>query len=195
MLDPAPVSFHLDLYRYWLSKRGRRLMPARGDIDPIEIPALLPYIAIVHKVAGEFRYRLVGSASARQLGRELTGDVVGSHVINREEAIAAFGAVCERVFVTARPVFSTGQHQLESGVLHNVSFFLLPLSDDGSQVSMIIYTRISCFAFNVQASGDWLGGAIFKPGEMVDVASEAELEQRCLDWKRECHANGGPGAR
>jgi hypothetical protein len=191
----APISHHLDLYRYWLRRRGGRTMPARGDIDPSEIPLLLPNIIIVHKVEGEFRHRLAGSAIRQQLGRELTGDVVGSHVINREEAIAAFGTVCERVFVNARPVFSKGQHQLESGVLHNVSFLMLPLSDDGRQVNMIILTRISCFASNEQISGDWLGGAIFKPGETVDVTDEADLEQRCLDWKRDCHANSTPEAR
>jgi hypothetical protein len=169
-------------------------MPARGDIDPTEIPLILPYIAIIHKVEGEFRYRLVGSASAQQLGRELTGDVVGSHVINRDEAIAALGAVCKRVFVTARPVFSTGQHQTESGVLHNVSFLMLPLSDDERQVNMIIRTRIACFAPNSQMSADWLGGAIFKLAETADVTSEADLEQWCLDWKHDWPADDEPDA-
>jgi hypothetical protein len=53
MPEPAPISFHLALYRYWSEKRGKRVMAARGDIDPAEIPALLPYISLVHKVEGK----------------------------------------------------------------------------------------------------------------------------------------------
>jgi len=188
MLEPAPVSFHLDLYRYWLSKRGRRAMPARGDIDPTEIPRLLPYIAIVHKIEGEFRFRLAGSAIARQFGHELTGEVVGSNVSNPEESIAALRAVGERVFADAQPVFSTGWHQTRRGALHKVSVLLLPLSDDGRQVNMIIFTRIACFASNVQASRDWLAGTLFKLGDVVDVNSEADLAHRCTEWQRGCLA-------
>jgi hypothetical protein len=167
-------------------------MPARGDIDPVEVPHLLPYIAIVHKVAGEFRFRLAGSAIAWQFGRELTGDVIGSHVSNREETIAALGAVCERVFATAHPVFSTGRHETERGALHNVSFLLLPLSDDGTQVNMIIFTRIACFASIAQARRDWLGGAIFTLSETVDVISETDLASCCLEWDRNCWTENEP---
>jgi hypothetical protein len=195
MLEPAPLSFHLDLYRYWLGKRGNRAMPARGDIDAAEIPFLLPYIAIVHKVDGEFRYRLARSAIARQFGRELTGNVLGSHVSNREENIAALRAIGDRIITTAHPIFMTGRHVTNLGALHNVSFLMLPLSDDGSQVNMIIYTRVARFARTAHASREWLASAIFKVGETVDVTNEADLEQCCLDWKRDCQANGERKAR
>jgi hypothetical protein len=186
MLEPAPISFHLDLYRYWVSKRDNRVMPARGDIDPAEIPLLLPYIAIIHKVEGEFRYRLAGSAIARQFGHELTGGIVGSHVSNREENIAALRAIGNRVFANAYPVFMTGWHVTNRGALHDVSFLLLPLSDEGRLDDRIIYTRIARFASNARASREWLASAIFKVGEAVDVRSEAGLARRCLDWERSC---------
>ena len=34
MLAQSPVRYHLDLYSYWLSKRGFRRMPARSDLNP-----------------------------------------------------------------------------------------------------------------------------------------------------------------
>src|ERR1700730_6790786 len=40
----APISHHLDLYRYCLAKREGRSMPARGDLDAADIPTLLPYL-------------------------------------------------------------------------------------------------------------------------------------------------------
>jgi hypothetical protein len=48
------ISHHLDLYRYWLSKRASLTMPARSDINPADIPALLPYRMLVGKVDDRF---------------------------------------------------------------------------------------------------------------------------------------------
>jgi hypothetical protein len=117
----APVSCHVDLCRYWLAKRGARSMPARSDIDPADIPALLPHIFLVHKSDGQFRFRLVGTAVEQQIGRGLTGDVVGSHVSSAPEPVAAGQAISERVFTTARPVFSTGQYETKWGTIDDVA--------------------------------------------------------------------------
>ena len=68
----APISFHFDLYHYWLAKRGDRAMPARKDINPAEIPVLLPYLVIVDKAEDRFRYRLVGTAVVEQFGHDFT---------------------------------------------------------------------------------------------------------------------------
>ena len=61
----APVSYHLDRYRYWLGKRDGRAMSARSDIDPRDIRALLPYL-FVHKSDGQFGFRLAGIAVVEQ---------------------------------------------------------------------------------------------------------------------------------
>jgi hypothetical protein len=46
---------------YWLRKCGERHMPRRADIDPVEMPELLPYVRLADVVApGQYRYRLVG---------------------------------------------------------------------------------------------------------------------------------------
>ena len=120
-------------------------MPARRDIDPADIPALLPHVSLIHKPDGQFRFRLVGSAAVEQFGRDLTGDVVGSHVGNAPETVAATQAVCGRVFATARPVFSPGHYETRPGLIYHGSVLLLPLSDDGMRVNMIIFMRIVCF--------------------------------------------------
>jgi hypothetical protein len=62
----APVSYILDRYRYWLGKRDGRAISARSDIDPADIRALLPYLAVVHKSVGQFRFRLGGIAVVEQ---------------------------------------------------------------------------------------------------------------------------------
>lgn len=64
------------LFEYWQSKlRGRRL-PDRADIDPTEIPRLLPNLVLVDILPDRpdrFRYRLIGTEIVRVFGREMTG--------------------------------------------------------------------------------------------------------------------------
>ena len=156
-------------------------MPARRDIDPADIPALLRHVSLIHKLDGQFHFRLVGSAAGEQFGRDLTGDVVGLHVGNAPETVAAAQAVCERVFATARPVFATGLYETGLSTAHGHSVLFLPLSDDGTHVNMILFMRIVCF--DVHASLARLKGARLKIGEVFDVHDAADLERRCLDWK------------
>jgi hypothetical protein len=181
----APVSYHLDLYRYWLAKRGDGTMPARSDLNPGDVLALLPYLTILEKADGRFRYRLVGSATAREVGRDLTGSFVGSYVSTPESA-AAVRAVCERVFTAALPNFATGEFKMNSGAIHNVSQLILPLSDDGVNVNMAISTLLARFNSGVSAKVDWLKGLPVEVDNVVDVNDAADLEKLCLDWERHC---------
>src|SRR6516165_3653107 len=100
----APASCHLDLYRYWLFKRGERTMPARGDINPADMPSLLPYMMIIDRADGRFRYRQVGSAIVEAVGYDATGVTVGSYIAAPETA-AEVRAIFERVFAATGPVF------------------------------------------------------------------------------------------
>lgn len=64
------------LFDYWQSKMRGRQMPDRADIDPIEIPKLLPNIVLIDILPDRpdcFRYRLVGTEIVRVFGREMTG--------------------------------------------------------------------------------------------------------------------------
>jgi hypothetical protein len=181
MTAEVPISPHLDLYRYWDGRRNGRLMPSRRDIDPADIPALLRHVSLIHKLDGQFRFRLVGSAAGEHFGRDLTGDVVGSHGGNAPETVAAVQAVCERVFTTGRPVFTPGHYETGRGIIYHASALYLPLSNGGTHVNMIIFMRILFFDFH--ASLDRLKGARLKIVEVFDVGDAADLERRCLDWK------------
>src|SRR5262249_35694053 len=122
----ARVSHHLDLHRYWLAKRGARTMPARGDINPADIPPLLPYIMFVERRGDQSRSRLVGSAIARGVGYDATGAAVGSYII-APEAAAEARAIFQRVFTAACPVFATGAFIFKSRAHLNISLLTLPL--------------------------------------------------------------------
>jgi hypothetical protein len=58
-----------------LAEEGRgRALPSRSDIDPIEIPRLLPHIMLVDVMGpGLYRYRLVGTEIATAMGVNARG--------------------------------------------------------------------------------------------------------------------------
>jgi hypothetical protein len=188
----APASYHLDLYRYWLSKRGTRLMPARRDIDPADISVLLSYLEIIDKVDGRLRYRLVGTSAAMQLGRDLTGKFVGSYVRPLEFA-AKLRAAYESVFSTGRPVFVTGEYVSGSGSVHYMSQLVLPLSDNGIDVNMVIFVRIARFNAEASRQSGHLDGVPFRVCGVRTVSDTADIETYCSNWERQ-NASDGAGA-
>ena len=103
-----PETCHPDtitMYEYWQSKCSNRSMPARADIDPVEMPRqLLPGICIVDVVADERRYvyRLVGTGDAEVRGNDPTGKSVleGFFGPSAQDALSCYDRV-----VTSRAPF------------------------------------------------------------------------------------------
>jgi hypothetical protein len=183
MAADAPISHHLSLYHYWLSKRGSRLMPARGDLSPGDIPALLPFLLIVGKADGQLHYRLIGTAVVQAVGYDATGTTVGSYLVSPEDAVET-RAIFERVFTAARPVFSTGEFIFKSGAHLNMSLLTLPLSDDGAAVNMTVSTLAAHCRASLFAKRGWIKGLPIRVCDVLDVGSAEELGKLCLDWDK-----------
>jgi hypothetical protein len=179
----TPISHHLHLYNYWLSKHGSRRVPARSDLVPGEIPWLLPHLKIIDQIDDQFRYRLMGTAIVWDLGHDLTGAVVGSYLGDRDSA-ARVRAVYQRVFTKAQPVFSMSKYQLSSGAVHSMSMLVLPLSTDGARVNMTVASLIARFEYDLTASRDWLRGTPIKVCSTTKVQCPSELNRMCLEWER-----------
>jgi hypothetical protein len=67
------------IYRYWQEKCRGRSMPARSDLDPLDMPkGLLPGLCLVDVAPDERRYvyRLVGTADVEVRGYDPTGKSV-----------------------------------------------------------------------------------------------------------------------
>src|SRR5262245_35504214 len=59
---------------YWQAKAGAGGIMRRADLDPVEIPQLLPHAMLVEVLAcGRYRYRLIGTEIARAQGINATG--------------------------------------------------------------------------------------------------------------------------
>jgi len=196
----APISHHLDLHRYWLAKRGERKLPSRSELDPMHIPAVLPYVMLVERVELQYRYRLIGSALTRQLGCDVTSAVVGSQFSNASEAIAAKRAIYDRVFANAHAVLASVELDTSSGGVHNILQLLLPLSDNGVEVNMVISSLIARFNILGPAAGGDLRRLPVVVRNVIDIDATADLERLCLEWERSCFSStagdaGAPATR
>ena len=63
------------LYDYWLSCGGGKPMPCRSDINPADIPRLLPFVSLI-EVAEDVKHsrvRLAGTRLRDVFDREITG--------------------------------------------------------------------------------------------------------------------------
>jgi len=131
-----------ELYHYWTGRCRAGALPARADIDPVDIPHLLPHIAlteIVHGARGEvkrLRYRLAGTQIEARFGCRLTNRYLdevktGSyldHIIELHDQLIA-----ER-----EPLYSEGSFDTpEEGKLW-AKRLMLPLSDDQESVNMVL---------------------------------------------------------
>lgn len=174
---------HAALYRYWDSKRAGRPMPSRRDFDPCEVPALLPHLMIVDKVEGRFRYRLVGTAVADHMGRDLTGLFVGDNVAPPEYA-AAYCAGFEHVWTSGRPVFATSEYQPTSGNVRASSRLLLPLGEDGCHTDRIVLSGVSRLA-GARAEAKPCSGAVpGRIGDSVEITAIKDVLTLSAVWER-----------
>ncbi len=134
---------HRRLYDYWRSKAPAGGLPGRADIDPVEIPDLLPSVALIDVLrdGGEprFRYRLAGTEIVGRAGRDPTGKTF-------EELYE--GDYLQSAHATYRAIVESGEHFLSSrsfpATKDHVAYerLILPLAADGRTVDMLIFQPV-----------------------------------------------------
>jgi len=125
-------------FDYWRSKLQGRLMPARRDIDPCEIPQLLPclILADVFSDPPDFRYRLIGTQVAAQSRCDFTGRRFSD--LDHAGPASAVWTDRMRVVETRLPVLTEPPYSGPKTGISAVSGIHLPLSSDGKNVDMIL---------------------------------------------------------
>lgn len=140
LVDPRLVR----LLAYWAGKRGGRPAPGRADIDPLDIPDLLPILNLldVLREPMRFRHRLVGTEIVKTLGRDATGQIIGEELYgpvarDMHESLARLVAEA-RPFRRHARLSWNGQEWLVLEALE------LPLIGADGRVDMIL--RGTCFS-------------------------------------------------
>jgi len=128
----------LRAYEYWQSMRGDRVLPARSDLDPLDIPDLLPNVILLDYLPKDHRLkvRLVGTLVVDMYGSDYTGMYLDE---------IDFGEVRDKVLddymsavTAARPLFSDHVFRQLGGALFDIERLIVPLSEDGTQVTMLL---------------------------------------------------------
>lgn len=140
VLDPSSLSAPRlkEAFAYWQSKQAGRTMPARRDIDPVDIPRLLPYVMLIDVLAKplDFRYRLIGT-EIRSISRadytgkrfsDLPGKGKGSTLWDD----------CARVVRSGVPLAGKTPYVGPESFVRRCENIILPLSEDGREVSQIL---------------------------------------------------------
>jgi len=125
----------LTLHAYWQGLRGGRPCPAKRDIDPAAMRALLPYLVIaeIHREPFRVRYRLVGTEAARFAGEDYTGRWLDE--TGWGEAIAEIVGNFRRVAESGQPLFGIDRILWVDEKWKHYEWAILPLSDDGTTVT------------------------------------------------------------
>lgn len=131
---PATAEF----YRYWDSKRQGRAMPARSDLDPIEMRRWLPGIILVDVLLDPYRlvYRVVGTRSVDIRSSEVTGRTVqeGRHGSKLPHVMENYRLAIEE----RKLVYDWDGTANRDGDEISTEVLMLPLSSDGITVDQVI---------------------------------------------------------
>lgn len=126
------------LYDYWLKQANGAAMPRRSDINPCDIPRILPGVSLV-EVTGEIekcRVRLAGTRMREIYDREITGSLLGDleWAEKRDYWLAAFTRTIAKALPTQGIVRGPRIHKE-----HLVQYWLrLPLSTSSAGVGMVL---------------------------------------------------------
>jgi hypothetical protein len=135
---------------YWEGKRAGRALPSRADIKPVEMKEHLGWIILVDVLpdVDDFRYRMIGSRVTQYFLQDSTGKTISETFAQFGEAAVNGALAVHRKSARDRVVLRShgGAGWLGRSFLDFDALYL-PLSDDGTNVNMIL----SAFTFDQAA--------------------------------------------
>lgn len=124
---------------YWEKKRGKRRMPARRDIDPIEMDRrVLPQLMLC-ELSGHgnvIRFRLVGTSLAKRFGFDPTGQCLGDFA--QSPYLDFLGGLMRRSYAEAAPIYAESAFHWGAKGKLDAHHLLLPLSVSGSETGILL---------------------------------------------------------
>jgi hypothetical protein len=141
-------------YAYWRRKAAGRRMPSRADLEPTDIPKLLPHVMLIDVADdGRYRYRLIGTENERAHGINATGRYV-DEVLKGAEYKRHVLALYDKAVRERRPVYSESlflSPEMGAAERHTKVLFM-PLSADGERVNVVFVMQV--FLYLDQATRD-----------------------------------------
>lgn len=142
------------VHAYWSAKRGDRPMPARADMDPLELRDYLGWIAILDVLedGSDFHYRLVGTKVVHYFGGDGTGKTISETFGDQgPDIVGGVIGTYRRAALKCLPVRVHSDVPWREGNRGVFDSIHLPLSDDGVTANMVM----SVFTFDYrEITGD-----------------------------------------
>lgn len=138
--DPSVIEEALlrELYDYWRRKHADERLPSRDDIDPSEMPSLLPNILLADtaETLGAFRYRLYGTEVCQGFEHDRTNIRFADlpRIENYDEVYSGYW----QTYREADPVYFHGRIVSQQKNWLMYSRLTLPLSSDGKDIDKIL---------------------------------------------------------
>jgi hypothetical protein len=127
------------LHDYWQELRGGRAMPARGDVDAVEIFSLLPNIHVSewHENPDRVRYRVAGTELVASIGREISGHWLTDFHTDPKD-VAETMVLYRQVIDRRAPIIGRTLGSMQRLGVDSFEWILCPLSEDGQRVTHFI---------------------------------------------------------
>ena len=119
---------------YWREKSGQKNIPARSDLDPLEMKRFLGslFLVVPEPESDDFRYTLIGTNITSEVGIDNTGKTVGD----------VFGAPGIELYCKVRdervPIRVHGTVEWRRKEFLAYEAVLLPLSEDTESVNHFV---------------------------------------------------------
>lgn len=124
---------------YTGAKDGRH-MPTRADLDPTNLPpAILPHLLLIDVLPGDptrFKWRLIGTAITRVMGRDSTGKYWDE--LYDKDVLASLSQTSLWVVQNRMPLRTVTKAPVDGRDFQISENLELPLSEDGEAVSAIL---------------------------------------------------------
>ena len=130
-IDDLSSEEQVAFYQHWLELKGDKVMPARSDFDPINVPKLLPFLSLedVEHDPVRFQVRLVGTkTSSLQTAKGLYLDEIDG----TEEIVIMLKEMVRR----KEPYFYISNVKWDERRYKTYSSLIVPFSDDGERVTL-----------------------------------------------------------
>lgn len=130
------------LYDYWDGKRAGRPMPARADLDPLDIRFAIGDVILADVLEGtppQFRIRLHGTNLSERTNFDLTGKMLDAMPVPefRDLSTRSF----RKVVRTKAPLHALSERLLD-GRMQRYEAIVLPLSSNGENVDRLMVGMI-----------------------------------------------------
>ena len=138
-IEDVPSSRARRMHQYWLDKKGPRAMPARSDIEPVEIKDLLPNVILSRIEYEPFRvlYKLIGTRAVENAGIDYSG-----RYLDQIDFVSEFGtdwpAIYRAIATDKVPIYGLCQIRFTDGVIKPYVCAMFPLSSDGERVDQVL---------------------------------------------------------